>query len=112
MCSPGGVIRQRGNDGSTTRTPPGSVFVNISPYFEQGVIYNNINFNLNMYDAVNTTVSGIGSRPSGAPATERSASRTSTALQRRRCGGAQAFRSDVLHELGRMHRHLVPVAAL
>ena len=57
---PGGVIRQRGNDGSNYPYTSGSVFVNISSYFEQGVIYNNINFNLNMYDAVNTTVSGIG----------------------------------------------------
>jgi prepilin-type N-terminal cleavage/methylation domain-containing protein/prepilin-type processing-associated H-X9-DG protein len=57
---PGGVIRQRGNDGSNYPYTSGSVFINISSYFEQGVIYNNINFNLNMYDAVNTTVSGFG----------------------------------------------------
>jgi prepilin-type N-terminal cleavage/methylation domain-containing protein/prepilin-type processing-associated H-X9-DG protein len=56
---PAGVIRQRGANGVYPYTS-GSVFVNISSYFEQGVVYNNVNFTLNMYDAVNTTVSGIG----------------------------------------------------
>ena len=57
---PGGVIRQRANDGSNYPWTSGSVFVNISAYFEQGVIYNNINFNLNLFDAVNTTISSFG----------------------------------------------------
>ncbi|WP_165219484.1 DUF1559 domain-containing protein [Aquisphaera insulae] len=57
---PMGVIRQRGNDGSGYPYTSGSVFVNISGFFEQGIIYNNVNFNLNMYDAANTTISGIG----------------------------------------------------
>ena len=57
---PQGVIRQRGNDGSGYPYTSGSVFVDISSYFEQGVVYNNVNFTLNMYDAVNTTVSGFG----------------------------------------------------
>src|SRR5262249_35251238 len=49
---PMGVIRQRANDGTNYPWTSGSVFVNISAFFEQGVIYNNINFNLNMYDVV------------------------------------------------------------
>jgi prepilin-type N-terminal cleavage/methylation domain-containing protein/prepilin-type processing-associated H-X9-DG protein len=57
---PGGVIRQRGNDGSGYPYTSGSVFINLSSFFEEGVIYNLINFNLNLYDAVNTTVSGFG----------------------------------------------------
>jgi prepilin-type processing-associated H-X9-DG protein len=60
---PPGVIRQRSAAGSAGAVYPytsGSVFVNISGFFEQTVIFNNINFNLNMYDAVNTTISGIG----------------------------------------------------
>ncbi len=57
---PMGVIRQRGNDGSGYPYTSGSVFVFLSNYFEQGAIFNSINFNLNMYDDVNTTVSGIG----------------------------------------------------
>src|SRR5271166_4127172 len=57
---PMGVIRQRGNDGSGYPYTSGSVFVNISAFYEQAVIYNNVNFTLNMYDAVNTTISGIG----------------------------------------------------
>jgi prepilin-type N-terminal cleavage/methylation domain-containing protein/prepilin-type processing-associated H-X9-DG protein len=57
---PGGVIRQRGNDGTNYPWSSGSVFVNISAFFEQGVIYNNINFNLNLFDVVNTTISGFG----------------------------------------------------
>ncbi len=57
---PGGVIRQRGNDGSNYPYTSGSVWINLSSFFEQGLIYNAVNFNLNMYDAVNTTISGIG----------------------------------------------------
>jgi prepilin-type N-terminal cleavage/methylation domain-containing protein/prepilin-type processing-associated H-X9-DG protein len=57
---PMGVIRQRGFDGSNYPYTSGSCFVDISSYFEQGVVYNSVNFICNMYDAINTTVSGFG----------------------------------------------------
>jgi prepilin-type N-terminal cleavage/methylation domain-containing protein/prepilin-type processing-associated H-X9-DG protein len=57
---PFGVERQRGNDGSNYPYTSGSVFVFISGFIEQTNVYNNVNFNVNMYDAVNTTISGIG----------------------------------------------------
>ena len=57
---PGGVIRQHGLNTGTYAYTSGSVFVNMSSFFEQGALYNSINFNLNMYDPVNTTISGVG----------------------------------------------------
>jgi prepilin-type processing-associated H-X9-DG protein len=38
----------------------GSWFVSMSQYFEQTNIYNSVNFNYNIYDQPNTTVSGVG----------------------------------------------------
>ena len=38
----------------------GSCLVAMSGYFEQGTVFNSVNFNLNMYAAANTTVSGVG----------------------------------------------------
>ena len=59
-CLPMGVVRQRGLDGSNYPYTSASVFVFLANYMEQTAVYNTINFNVNIYDAVNTTVSGIG----------------------------------------------------
>ena len=59
-CLPMGVVRQRGLDGSNYPYTSGSVFVFLSNYLEQGNVYNTINFNINIFDAVNTTVAGVG----------------------------------------------------
>jgi len=37
----------------------GSCLVSLGQFFEQGLIYNATNFNINMYNAANTTVSGV-----------------------------------------------------
>jgi prepilin-type N-terminal cleavage/methylation domain-containing protein/prepilin-type processing-associated H-X9-DG protein len=38
----------------------GSCLVSLGQFFEQGAVYNAANFNVNMYNAPNTTVSGVG----------------------------------------------------
>ena len=57
---PMGVVRVRGLDGSNYPYTSASVFVFLSSYLEQGNVFNSINFNVNIFDAVNTTISGIG----------------------------------------------------
>ena len=59
-CLPMGIVRQRGLDGSGYPYTSGSVFVFLSNYLEQGNVFNSINFNINIFDSVNSTVSGIG----------------------------------------------------
>ena len=59
-CLPLGIIRQRGLDGSNYPYTSGSVFVNLASFLEQGNVANSINFSINIYDTVNTTVSGFG----------------------------------------------------
>ncbi len=59
-CLPLGLYRQRGLDGSNYPWTSGSVFVNLANFLEQGNVYNTINFNINIFDAVNATVSGFG----------------------------------------------------
>jgi prepilin-type processing-associated H-X9-DG protein len=38
----------------------GSCLVSLGQYFEQGAVFNAANFNVNMYNAPNTTISGVG----------------------------------------------------
>ena len=57
---PMGLCRQRALDGSNNPFTSGSVFIYMSNYLEQGNVYNSINFNVNIFDTVNTTISGIG----------------------------------------------------
>jgi prepilin-type N-terminal cleavage/methylation domain-containing protein/prepilin-type processing-associated H-X9-DG protein len=59
-CLPFGVYRQRGFDGSGYPYTSGGVFIFLSQFYEQTNVFNNINFITNIYDAVNTTVSGFG----------------------------------------------------
>jgi prepilin-type N-terminal cleavage/methylation domain-containing protein/prepilin-type processing-associated H-X9-DG protein len=54
---PMGIQWQAG--GGTCYTS-GSCLVSLGQYFEQQQVYNAMNFNLNMYVAANTTISGVG----------------------------------------------------
>ncbi len=59
-CLPMGVIRQRGLDSSNKPYTSHSVFVFLSNYLEQGSLFNSVNFNVNAFDAVNSTTAGVG----------------------------------------------------
>src|SRR5262249_21272769 len=56
---PQGIQWQR-DPNSTYCWTSGSCLVSLSQYFEQGALFNAVNFNVNMYNAPNTTASNIG----------------------------------------------------
>jgi prepilin-type N-terminal cleavage/methylation domain-containing protein/prepilin-type processing-associated H-X9-DG protein len=56
---PQGIMWQR-DPVSTYCWTSGSCLVAMSQYFEQGAVFNAVNFNINMYNAQNTTISAIG----------------------------------------------------
>ena len=55
---PPGIIRQ--DNGQQQYYTSGSMFVSMLPYFEQSPLFNAVNYNLNMYNSANTTISGAG----------------------------------------------------
>ena len=57
---PQGIQFQANPQAGGTCYTSGSWLVSMSQYFEQGSVYNSVNFLVNMYTAQNTTVSGTG----------------------------------------------------
>ena len=82
--------------------PSNNLFIAILPYLEQQPLFSAFNFSLPTY--VRGQLHDLGRRASGlsgAPATRRSASRKGRRYARRP-------RHNVLHQLRRLHRYLVP----
>ena len=59
-CFPQGIQYQINPSSGNQCFTSGSWFVAMSQYFEQGNVYNAVNFMVNMYTPPNTTVSGLG----------------------------------------------------
>jgi prepilin-type N-terminal cleavage/methylation domain-containing protein/prepilin-type processing-associated H-X9-DG protein len=59
-CFPQGIQYQINPNVGNQCFTSGSWFVAMSQYFEQGNVYNAVNFMVNMYTPPNTTVSGLG----------------------------------------------------
>ncbi len=57
---PQGIQFQANPEAGGTCYTSGSWLVSMSQYFEQGSVYNSVNFLVSMYTAQNTTVSGVG----------------------------------------------------
>ncbi len=57
---PQGIQFQSNPEASGNCYTSGSCWVSLSQYFEQGSLFNAVNFSVNMYTAQNTTISGTG----------------------------------------------------
>ena len=57
---PQGIMYQRNPEAANACYTSGSWFVAMSQYFEQGNVYNAMNFQVSMYTAINGTVSALG----------------------------------------------------
>jgi prepilin-type N-terminal cleavage/methylation domain-containing protein/prepilin-type processing-associated H-X9-DG protein len=57
---PQGIQFQANPEAALACYTSGSFLVSMSQYFEQGQVFNSVNFLVNMYTAQNTTVSGVG----------------------------------------------------